>query len=134
MIQFQIWPFKQQHVKAIPAERLLPWQTPGCCPSRWGGAAPHLRKNFGGRELTEEGPRVLDHAHLDVPILEELYLTAAAAAVEGSSCCRAPLCDSYSPPAAALLLLHGHFPQQRLTLFGRIKLIVVQLVSSTRSR
>ncbi len=91
---------KQQHVKAIPAERLLPWQTPGCCPSRWGGAAPTSVKiwrweAYWGRSAGA-WPRTPG-----CPPPGGVCISCRCCCVEGSSCCRAPLCDYYSPPAAA---------------------------------
>lgn len=72
---------------------------------------------------------MFDHAHLDVSFLEQFVSHAAAVVKQG------PLATG--PRFMVIIslrrerLLRGHFPQQRLALFGRIKLIVVQFVSST---
>lgn len=72
---------------------------------------------------------MFDYAHLDVSFLKE-FISHAAATME-----KAPLATGPRFMVIIALrwqrgLLRGHFPQQRLALLGRIKLIVMQFVST----
>lgn len=80
-------------------------------------------QKLGGEDLAEKGAGVLDHAHLDVPLVEELVSHPAAAAVVQGPLAR---------PCAELgvVIPFRHFPQQGLVLLALIKLVVVQLVAS----
>ena len=79
-------------------------------------------QEFGGEDLAEEGAGVFDHAHLDVPLVEQLVSHPAAAAVVQGSLAR---------PRSELgvIITFRHLPQQRLVLLTLIKLVVVQLVA-----
>lgn len=79
-------------------------------------------QELGGEDLTEEGAGVFDHAHLDVPLVEQFVAHPAAAAVVQGPLAR---------PCAQLgvIIPLRHLPQQRLVLLALIKLVVVQLAA-----
>jgi len=82
-------------------------------------------QELGREDLAEEGARVLDHAHLDVALVQQLVAHAAAAVVQG------PL--ARVPPRAQLgvvVVALRHLPQQRLALLALVELVVVQLVAA----
>lgn len=80
-------------------------------------------QELGGEDLAEEGAGVFDHAHLDVPLVEQLVSHPATAAVVQGPLAR---------PRAELgvIIPLRHLPQQRLVLLALIKLVIVQLVAS----
>lgn len=80
-------------------------------------------QELGGEDLAEEGAGVFDHAHLDVPLVEQLVSHPAAAAVVQGPLAR---------PRAELgvIIPLRHLPQQRFVLLALIKLVIVQLVAS----
>lgn len=77
-------------------------------------------QELGREDLAEEGARVLEHAHLDVALVQQLVAHPAAAAVV-----QGPLAG----PRARLgvVVAIRHLPQQRFALLALVELVVVQL-------
>lgn len=99
-------------------------------------------QELGGEDLAEESAGVLDHAHLDVALMEQLVPHAAAAAADNDAAAAATAVMQ-GPLARARAELGGvgvgmvvvvplrHLPQQWLVVFALIELVVVQLTSSS---
>lgn len=76
-------------------------------------------QELGGEDLAEEGARVFEHAHLDVPLVQQLVAHAAAGV-------RAPPARTRAHLGVVAPL--RHLPQERLALLAGVELVVVQLV------
>lgn len=79
-------------------------------------------QELGGEDLAEEGAGVFDHAHLDVPLMEQLVSHPAAAAVM-----QGPLARPRAQLRVVIALRHVR--QQRLVLLALVELIVVRLAA-----